>query len=162
MIAAASPNADASFKKRVRRTRVAHPSGQFYSKNIFLYSSAGLGKSMGIAVECSHDRHSVWSIADRKSQVRTCLGFCAADYKSLLAYESDKKHKYCLTWDFPSALVRSHTNDYSIYCTQVGRVIIVPYPCSSLCAKCMVQQSLCVHAKIVRYCWLYIHRVEYR
>ena len=41
----------------------------------------------------------------RKSQVNQCFGFCAADFLSLLAYESaEKKPKHCLTWDFLSAL----------------------------------------------------------
>ena len=43
--------------------------------------------------------------ADRKSQVRLCLGFCTADFLSLLAYVSAKqKPTHCLAWDFPSAL----------------------------------------------------------
>ena len=44
--------------------------------------------------------------ADRTSQVRQCLGFCTADFLSLLAYESaEQKPKHCLTWDFLSALL---------------------------------------------------------
>ena len=93
--AAASPNADAAASFRnacARRTRArAHPSEQFYSKIFFLYSSAGLNKSMG----CFHD----------------------------------------LRKKFHSA----------------------PYPCSSLCAKCMVQQRVYVFMqRILRDGWLYI------
>ena len=43
--------------------------------------------------------------ADRKSQVRQCLGLCTADFWSSFAYESaEEKPKHCLTWDFLSAL----------------------------------------------------------
>ena len=46
------------------------------------------------------------SRADRKSQVRQCLGFCIAELWSPLAYESaEQKLKHCLTWDFLSALI---------------------------------------------------------
>ena len=41
------------------------------------------------------------SRADRKSQVRQSLGFCAADFWSSLAYESaEQKPKHCLTPGF--------------------------------------------------------------
>ena len=46
------------------------------------------------------------SRADRKSQVRQCLGFCTAELWSRLAYESAEQNlKHCLTWDFLSALI---------------------------------------------------------
>ena len=42
---------------------------------------------------------------DRKSQARQCFGFCTAVFRISLAYESaELKPKYCLTWDFLSAL----------------------------------------------------------
>ena len=48
--------------------------------------------------------------ADGKSQVRQCLGFCAADFLSLLTYESaEEKPKHCQTWDFLSALKKMYT-----------------------------------------------------
>ena len=41
---------------------------------------------------------SVIAIADMKSRVRQCLGFCTADFLSLLAYETgEQKPKHCLT-----------------------------------------------------------------
>ena len=44
--------------------------------------------------------------ADRKSQVMQCLGFCTANFWSLLAYESAVQNpKHCLTCDFHLALV---------------------------------------------------------
>ena len=44
--------------------------------------------------------------AGRKSRVKQCLGFCTADFWSLLTYESaEQKRKHCLTLDFLSALV---------------------------------------------------------
>ena len=43
---------------------------------------------------------SLISRADRKSQVRKCLGFCTSKFLSSLAYESAKqKQKHYLTWD---------------------------------------------------------------
>ena len=47
----------------------------------------------------------LWIRTDRESQVRQSLGFCTADFWPALAYESAEP-KYCLTWDFLSALVR--------------------------------------------------------
>ena len=54
---------------------------------------------------------------DRKSQVRQCLGFCAADIWSLLAYESaEQKPKHFLTWDLLSALaIKYNWIRYVIY-----------------------------------------------
>ena len=41
---------------------------------------------------------TVMKIADRKSQVRQCLGVCTADFVCLLAYDSaEQKPKHCLT-----------------------------------------------------------------
>ena len=48
------------------------------------------------------------SRADRKSQVRQCLGFCTSDLWSSSAYESaEQKPKHFITWDFLSALIIS-------------------------------------------------------
>ena len=49
--------------------------------------------------------NGVWSTSPRsgseKSQVRQCLGFCTADFRSSLAYTSDAQEpKHCLNWDF--------------------------------------------------------------
>ena len=50
--------------------------------------------------------------ADRKSQVRQCLGLCTADFMSLFAYESAvQKPKHCRTWDFLSALLRKQKEE---------------------------------------------------
>ena len=43
--------------------------------------------------------------AERKSQIRQCMGFCKADILSSMANESaEQKPKPCLAWDFLSAL----------------------------------------------------------
>ena len=59
-----------------------------------------------LAYESAEEGISIWPVTgyhqtDRKSQVRLSL----ADFLSSLAYESAvEKPKYCLTWDFLSAL----------------------------------------------------------
>ena len=47
---------------------------------------------------CVQNNQGKITAADRKSQVRHCLGFCTADFLSSLAYESaEQKPKHCLT-----------------------------------------------------------------
>ena len=59
------------------------------------------------------------SLADRKSEVRQCLGFYIADFLSPLAYESnEKKSKHSPTWDFPPALqisLSGHCRGFSLW-----------------------------------------------
>ena len=73
------------------------------------------------------------SRADRKSQVRQCLGFCTPDFWSLFAYESaEEKPKHCLTWDFLSALLMSYlvSSVFGAEWRRPPRLSWRPPPCS--------------------------------
>ena len=73
-----------------------------------------------------------WSelIGSLNSQVRKCLGFCIADFLSLLAYESaDQNPKYCLTWDFLSASCSANRAFWQIYLAGFHYIIPLHHRC---------------------------------
>ena len=63
-------------------------------------SEGGGSREAVLSLVRSHHtlRYAMMVVADRKSQVWQCLGFCTADFWSSLASESAaQKPKYCLT-----------------------------------------------------------------